>query len=190
MNNAKTIPAPVLMYPKEPVYADEHTRQFQGCPTVAVTRGGRIFAGWYSGGTCEPHIENFNLLMVSDDGGKSWRGPLLVIPSMPEHGIQALDIQLWLAPDGSLHVYWVQNNAAPYTGAADQPKRKTFRTDADTQHGRFTADHAAPADGDKIIGIANTAVTASGKDGRNRGKLGTAGPAQFFFQLENLQNSA
>ena len=121
MNNAKTIPAPVLMYPKEPVYADEHTRQFQGCPTVAVTRGGRIFAGWYSGGTCEPHIENFNLLMVSDDGGKSWRGPLLVIPSMPEHGIQALDIQLWLAPDGSLHVYWVQNNAAPYTGAADQP---------------------------------------------------------------------
>ena len=121
MNHAKTVAAPVLLHPTEARYADECTRQWQGCPTVAVTRGGRIYAGWYSGGTCEPHIENFNLLMVSDDGGASWRGPLLVIPSMPELGVQSLDIQLWLAPDGSLHVYWVQNNASPYTGAEDQP---------------------------------------------------------------------
>ena len=117
-NNAASVACPVLMHPTQAVYTDESTRQFQGCPTVAVTRGGRIFAGWYSGGTCEPHIDNFNLLTVSDDGGESWRGPLLVIPSSRELGVQALDVQLWTAPDGSLHVYWVQNNAEPYT---DQP---------------------------------------------------------------------
>lgn len=116
MANAKSIPCPVLLYPQDPCYTDEHLRQFQGCPTVAVTPGGRIYAGWYSGGTCEPHIENFNLLVMSDDGGKSWSQPLLVIPSGREQGIHALDIQLWLAPNGSLHVYWVQNDAEPYAG--------------------------------------------------------------------------
>ena len=117
-DNARNIACPVLLHPQEARYTDEHTRQFQGCPTIAVTRGGRIYAGWYSGGICEPHIENFNLVTVSDDGGKSWSKPLLVIPSVAELGIHALDIQLWLAPDGSLHIYWVQNNAEPY---ADQP---------------------------------------------------------------------
>lgn len=117
-DNARNIACPVLMYPQDTRYTDEHIRQFQGCPTIAVTRGGRIYAGWYSGGTGEPHIENFNLLVTSDDGGKSWSQPILVIPSAPELCIHALDIQLWLAPDGSLHVYWVQNNAEPYT---DQP---------------------------------------------------------------------
>ena len=73
-------PCDVLMYPTDRRYA-ESIRLYQGCPTVAVTRGGRLFAGWYSGGTTEPHMDNYNLMVQSDDGGKSWSKPVLVIPS-------------------------------------------------------------------------------------------------------------
>ena len=99
----------LLVYPKDERF-EESIRQFQGCPTIAVTPKGRIFLGWYSGGTKEPHIENYNLLVISDDGGKSWSKPVLVIPSSMEELVHALDIQLWMAPSGELHVYWVQND--------------------------------------------------------------------------------
>lgn len=109
MDNAKNIACKLLYNTKEPIY-EEKIRQFQGCPTIAVTKKGRIYLGWYAGGTCEPHMENYNLLVYSDDEGKSWSNPVLVIPSSKEHFIHALDIQLWTDPKGILHVFWVQNN--------------------------------------------------------------------------------
>ena len=54
-------------------------RAWQGCPTVVVTKKGRLFAGWYSGGAFEPCIDNYNVLAMSDDGGKTWLDPLLTI---------------------------------------------------------------------------------------------------------------
>lgn len=110
--NASAIPCDILYRPTDPRYA-ESIRQYQGCPTIAVTHGKRIFLGWYSGGITEPHIDNYNLLIYSDDEGKTWSSPLLVIPSSRELGIHALDIQLWTDPRGFLHVYWVQNRACP-----------------------------------------------------------------------------
>ncbi len=114
MNPASEITT-VLYRPDDPRYREE-IRSFQGCPTVAVTRGGRIYAGWYSGGTREPHPENYNLLVYSDDGGASWSKPLLIIPSDTDNGIHALDIQLWVDPDGRLFVFWVQNNMYKLVG--------------------------------------------------------------------------
>lgn len=119
---AAAIPCELIMHPTEARYVDEHQRLFQGCPTIAITRGGRIYLGWYSGGDREPHMDNFNLLVRSDDLGKTWSRPLLVIPSDRQRWVQALDIQLWTAPDGRLFVFWVQNNTHPaepgYTGWA------------------------------------------------------------------------
>ena len=89
---------------------DKNIRQWQGCPTIAITKGGRIYAGWYTGGSREPHIDNYNMLIYSDDYGKTWSEPILVIPGSHEHLTQSLDIQLWTAPDGRLFVFWVQNN--------------------------------------------------------------------------------
>ena len=109
MNNAKNIPCKVLYRSKDPCYA-ESIRKFQGCPTIAATRKGRIYLGWYSGGTREPHMENYNLLIYSDDEGKTWSKPLLIIPSCKENLVHALDIQLWTDPKGRLHVFWVQND--------------------------------------------------------------------------------
>lgn len=108
-NNASKIPCDLLLYPKDEKYS-EKIRNFQGCPTIATTKGGRIFLGWYSGGIREPHMDNYNLLIYSDDFGKTWSEPVLVIPSSKENFVHALDIQLWTAPDGKLHIYWVQNN--------------------------------------------------------------------------------
>ena len=113
-NDQAKIPCKIQYRPIDPKY-DESIRKFQGCPTVAVSEGGRIFLGWYSGGTGEPHIENYNYLVYSDDGGKSFGKPLLVIQSEKERNVHALDIQLWTAPNGSLWVFWVQNNAMPLT---------------------------------------------------------------------------
>ena len=69
MKYASQRPCPILYNPSDEKYA-ESIRNFQGCPTLAVTPGGRIYLGWYSGGTREPHMDNYNLLMYSDDQGK------------------------------------------------------------------------------------------------------------------------
>ncbi len=108
-NNASKISCDLILYPTSGKYS-EKIRHFQGCPTIAITKGGRIFLGWYSGGTREPHMENYNLLIYSDDKGKTWSEPVLVIPSSKEKLIHALDIQLWISPEGKLYVFWVQNN--------------------------------------------------------------------------------
>ena len=108
-NDNARIPCEILYRPKNEKYA-ENIRQFQGCPTIAVTKKGRIYAGWYSGGIREPHIENYNILAYSDNG-TDFKNPLLIIPSDASRGVHALDIQLWIAPNGALWVFWVQNNA-------------------------------------------------------------------------------
>lgn len=111
-NDNAIYPCEIIFNPTDSKY-DESIRQFQGCPTIAITKGGRVFAGWYSGGTIEPHIENYNILTLSDNNCQSFSKPKLVIPSSKERGVHALDIQLWIAPNGALWVFWVQNNAFP-----------------------------------------------------------------------------
>lgn len=125
MTNAQKLAPPLLYSPTDSRYL-ESDRAFQGCPTVAVTRGGRIFLGWYSGGIREPHIDNYNLVVYSDDGGKSWTKPYLVIPGSRELGIHSLDIQLWCAPSGALHVFWVQNHAVPTTDGIRPPLPESY----------------------------------------------------------------
>lgn len=110
MNNANIIPCEQLYNCNDPKY-NENDRQFQGCATIAATKGGRLFAGWYCGGWCEPSLDSYLILIYSDDLGKTWiKTPVLIIPSSKEHLIQALDIQLWVSPEGKLHVFWTQDN--------------------------------------------------------------------------------
>lgn len=124
-NNAKNFSCEMLLYPKDEKYS-ESIRKFQGCPTLAITPKGRIFLGWYSGGTREPHMENYNILIYSDDLGKSWSEPVLIIPSNKQLCIHALDIQLWISPLGKLHVFWVQNNTRISTGEVAEPGLKSW----------------------------------------------------------------
>ena len=87
------------------------TRAWQGCPTVVVTKKGRLFAGWYTGGAFEPCIDNYNVLAMSDDGGKTWVDPLLVVGTDYANRMRRIDIQLWMAPG---NVLWVMWTLSPY----------------------------------------------------------------------------
>lgn len=71
MNNADKIACDVLYKPKSSKYL-ESIRMYQGCPTLATTKGGRIYLGWYAGGLREPHMNNYNLLIYSDDKGETF----------------------------------------------------------------------------------------------------------------------
>lgn len=122
MSNAKKIPCEILYRPQDEKYS-ERIRNFQGCPTLAVTHGGRIYLGWYSGGTREPHMDNYNLLVYSDDKGKSWSEPLIVIPGSYRYNIHSLDIQIFTDSDGALHVCWVQNNTCPVPDVLPEAKK-------------------------------------------------------------------
>ena len=99
-------PARIVTQPGKK-YAWE-SREWQGCPTIARTAKGRLWAGWYSGGIQEPDERNYNLLVYSDDEGLTWSEPVLVIDSRPEINLRAIDIQLWLDPEGRLRVFWTQ----------------------------------------------------------------------------------
>lgn len=90
---------------------NEENRSWQGCPTVAVTKGGRIFSGWYSGGLVEPCIHNYNLLVKSDDSGSTWSKPLLTIETDYKSRMRYIDIELFVTEENEL---WVCYVASPY----------------------------------------------------------------------------
>ncbi|MBR2641851.1 MAG: exo-alpha-sialidase [Lentisphaeria bacterium] len=83
-------------------------RLWQGCPTILRTPGGRLFAGWYSGGTGEAEPENYNLLIQSDDDGWTWSDPVAVVESDFSCHYLAIDIQLWLDPAGRMWMFITQ----------------------------------------------------------------------------------
>jgi len=73
--------------------------------TVALTPGGRLWAGWLSGGD-DPN--GFFVSNRSDDGGETWSDPLLVVDGhdarlpVPRFTLCA---DYWCDPDGKLHVF-------------------------------------------------------------------------------------
>lgn len=89
-------------------YAEEN-RSWQGCPSIAITKGGRIFAAWYSGGMFEPCINNYNLLVKSDDGGETWSKPILTVETDKINKIRNIDIQLWITDENILWITWVMS---------------------------------------------------------------------------------
>lgn len=104
-NNWDAVQYPYIRFSPD-ASTDQSNRAWQGCPTIAVTNGGRIFAGWYTGGAFEPCIDNYNILVKSDDGGITWSKPLLTVDSDHAHRMRNIDIELWMAPDNALWVMW------------------------------------------------------------------------------------
>jgi len=102
-----TFPKYVRFHPGDEVA--ESRRAWQGCPTVARTKGGRLFAGWYTGGMFEPCIHNYNLLIQSDDGGESWSKPILAVYTDYDRCMRNIDIQLWVDDGNRLWVAWTHS---------------------------------------------------------------------------------
>ena len=112
-------PARITVMPKDEKYKEQN-RLWQGCPSVEVTKGGRIWVTWFTGGPKEPHPDTYPLLAYSDDGGKSFVQPYLVIESDVEHYDRVSDSNLWIDPDGRLWLIYVQSRISPAYHDIDQ----------------------------------------------------------------------
>lgn len=81
-------------------------RHWQGCPTIARTNGGRLFASWVTGDSNEPKDENYEPIVYSDDNGLTWHNLWWISNEHPE--AQTNDTQFWVDPDGRLWMCYVQ----------------------------------------------------------------------------------
>lgn len=97
---------------------EELTRNWQGVTSLDITKGGRLYATWVSGGNGEPRADNYDVIVYSDDGGKKWND--LWIISHPNDKVKINDAQLWRDPDGKLWIFYCQsktgNSFDRYTG--------------------------------------------------------------------------
>lgn len=93
-------------------------RLWQGIPSLEVTKSGRIFVVWYSGGIGE-RIGNFAIVVKSDDGGKTFSDPI-VAAYKEEH--RCFDPCLWIDPMGRLWFIWnIMPNDGVYASICDNP---------------------------------------------------------------------
>jgi predicted neuraminidase len=93
-----------------PQYQDEN-REFAGAFFgIDRTPGGRLWAGWASGGDSE---KAFMLLASSDDDGKTWTKPRVAIdptdPAGVPGGRSAIVGNVWTDPKGRLWVFFSQS---------------------------------------------------------------------------------
>lgn len=96
-------PPPVNLSPG-PEYA-ARTRRFQGIPGIERAPRGRLWATWYAGGPGEGP-ENYVVLVTSDDDGRTWSEPRLVVD--PPGFVRAFDPCLWVDPSGAMWLTWAQ----------------------------------------------------------------------------------
>jgi predicted neuraminidase len=100
--------APAINTAPGPEYADD-TRSFQGIPGIERAANGRLWAIWYAGGPDQPGEGpgNYVAVVTSNDDGKTWSGPKLVID--PKGPLRAYDPCLWHDPAGRLWLFWAQS---------------------------------------------------------------------------------
>lgn len=93
-------------------------RRFQGIPGIERAPNGRLWAVWYAGGPGQPGEGpgNYVVLVTSDDDGRSWSQPKLVIDP-PGDFARAFDPVLWHDPRGRLWLFWAQSQGL-YDGRA------------------------------------------------------------------------
>lgn len=87
-------------------------RLWQGIPGIEVTKNGRIFSTFYSGGTNEGHL-NFVVLEISDDGGNSFSEPIAA--AFKKEG-RCYDPVLWIDPTGRLWFTWAYASESEESG--------------------------------------------------------------------------
>ena len=92
-------------------------RLWQGIPGIEVTKKGRIFATFYSGGSKE-QIGNYSVLLKSDDG-VNFSEPVAVAY---KDGFRCYDPCIWIDPMERLWFFWaVQPEHAVYCSVCEDP---------------------------------------------------------------------
>ncbi len=115
----RTTPAyPVRLDGSEPAFYSDAEQVFNCGPSLDVTSGGKVYAAYMSGGTKEPHLENFMVIVRSDDGGKTWQR-VIALDTWLDQTIGgkketlACETQFTYNPEtGKLHVFYWNRNAS------------------------------------------------------------------------------
>lgn len=89
-------------------------RGLVGVASLAVSKGGRLWATWYTGASRDPDEGNYCVLTSSGDKGETWQEVAVVDPDGPGP-VRAFDAQLWMAPDGVLRWSWTQRRGTETT---------------------------------------------------------------------------
>jgi hypothetical protein len=103
--------APPKLIPNPGSTADYNcaNRTCTGVPSIAISRGGRLWATWFSGTTPGEIIERcpnaYVVVSTSGDGGKTWKEVLAIDPDGPGP-LKAYDPHPWIDPDGKLWVFF------------------------------------------------------------------------------------
>jgi predicted neuraminidase len=84
------------------------SRKFQGIPSLARSRKGRLWAVWYASGSGGEDQNNYVVAVTSGDDGRTWSDTVLVIDPDGKGPVRAFDPQAWLDPDGRLWLFWAQ----------------------------------------------------------------------------------
>ncbi len=102
--------APKVIADPGPAYGAA-TRAFQGIPSLACGKDGRLWAVWYGGITPGEDHNNYAMLAVSTDNGVTWSDEQLVVDPDGEGPVRAFDPEIWLDPDDRLWFFWAQHAA-------------------------------------------------------------------------------
>lgn len=103
-------------------------RKYAGISTITKT-GGRLWATWRTGGVDEGK-DNYFPLCYSDDGGRTWVDPYIVVdhPDADDKGIGVGTPYLWTAPDGKMWLFYMQQGiwAIVFDGADGDLSRMSW----------------------------------------------------------------
>ena len=102
-NRQEVYATPIAADAEETYHPDD--RRWNGIAHIEVTAGGRLFASWYTGGAQEPDNNNYMVLSYSDNGGKSWVDPFLIVDTKQD-SVRAFDPFLHINNAGELVWYW------------------------------------------------------------------------------------
>jgi predicted neuraminidase len=84
-------------------------RTCTGVASMAITRGGRLWAAWYSGTTPGEKIETcpnaYVVVSTSANGGATWKEVLVIDPD-GAGPLKAMDPRPWIDPQGRLWILW------------------------------------------------------------------------------------
>lgn len=105
MPSVKTA-ADVIVNPVGDFY-DIDLQNWLGCPTIEKTAGGRVWAGWFTGGKNELGTGNYAIIYSSDDNCNTWKQAVAVVH--PDTAVQVTKPELWVAPNGDLWLFWIQH---------------------------------------------------------------------------------
>jgi len=105
----KTVPPRLIPDPNGTADYARAKRTCTGVPSIAVAKGGRLWAAWFSGTTPGEIIERcphaYVVVSTSGDGGTTWKEVLAIDPD-GAGPLKAYDPHPWIDPDGKLWVFF------------------------------------------------------------------------------------